>query len=191
MKYLSILGVILLLFTASSVPVFAQGSAVDADDFLKVQGKEQDAQAVAASSSTNDVEDSELEKSLAKAKAELEDKEILAKKIALAKAMHKIRPTRDQVDAAVTRASMALPEYERRSFIDAMSMVLNYNAIERISIDAMIETYTLEELDSMVEYFSKPEAVSASKKIGSWSKIVQPEIARMIDKAIMRVRIGR
>ena len=131
------------------------------------------------------------EKALAEVKAENEDDTVLAKKIVLAENMHKIRPTREQVDAAVRQAAMNLPEYERKKFIATMKTMLNYNAIERISIDAMVEVYSLKELESMVEYFTKSEARTASKKIVNWAEKVQPEIIHMIDRAMMRVRTGQ
>lgn len=132
-----------------------------------------------------------LNESLAAAKAENKDEALLAKKIKLAKEMHDIRPTREQVDSAVFQAASKLPEYERVNFISVMKSMLNYNAIERISIDAMVDTYSYKELESMVEYFSKPEAKSASEKIGPWARKVQPEIVRMIDRAMMRIRTGQ
>ncbi len=132
-----------------------------------------------------------LEDALAAAKAENEDDAMLAKKVKLAKEMHNIRPTREQVDSAIRRAASKLSEYERANFMSAMKSMLNYNAIERISIDAMVETYSHKELESMVGYFSKPEAMSASKKIRPWAQRVQPEIARMIDRAMMRIRTGQ
>ncbi len=181
----------LLLMSVS--PVLAQGGAVDADDFLKGQkAKPSASKAIDANiSPEKSPAVIELEKGLAAAKAELEDKDILKQKIELAREMHKIRPTREQVDSAVIKASLSLPKYERKNFIDSMAMMLNYNAIERISVDAMIETYTLKELSSMVEYYSKPEARSASKKVMSWAMIVQPEIITMIDKALMRIKTGQ
>lgn len=132
-----------------------------------------------------------VDKALAEAKAENEDEKILAKKVKLAKEMHQIRPTRNQIDRAVRQAASNLPEYERAKYIAAMTSMLNYNAIERISIDAMVETHSLKEIEAMVEYFSKPEAQSASKKIGPWARKVQPEIVRMIDRAMMRLRTGQ
>ncbi len=182
----TILGAMLLF---SSAP-FAQGNAVDADEFLGGSGGNSAAVQSPVKTPENK-ELSDIEKSIAAAKAELEDEGILKKKIALAQEMHKIRPTREQVDSAVLKASLSLPKYKRKGFIDSMSMMLNYNAIERISVDAMISTYTLLELESMVEYYSKPEARSASKKVISWAKIVQPEIITMIDKALMRIKTGQ
>lgn len=135
--------------------------------------------------------DKELEEALLAAKAENEDEELLAKKVKLAKEMHKIRTAREQVNAAVLSASLGLPAQDRAGFVSAMESMLNYNAIERISMDAMVETFTFKELDAMVEYYSKPEATISSKKIPSWASVVQPEIARMIDRALMRLRTGQ
>ncbi len=175
------LGAFAVLLMPSSA-VYAQGEAVSADSFLQDQTQ----QPVEANAPETD-----MEKSLAEAKAELEDEDILKKKVALATEMHKIRSTRDQVDSAVQRASLSLPEFERQSFVTSMRSVLNYHAIERVSIDKMVETYTLKELQSMVEYFSKPEAKSANLKVLVWMKDVQPEIIKMIDKAMIRVRTGQ
>ena len=71
-----------------------------------------------------------------------------------------------------------------------MRGVLNYQAIEKISIDAMAETYTLPELQAMVDYYSKPEAISAAAKDQAYGQKVYPEIMRMLDAAMMKVRTG-
>lgn len=119
-----------------------------------------------------------------------QDEATLARRVALAEEMHKIRSTKDQVDGAIKRAAKTLPANEREAFTAAMSTILNYRAIERISVDAMAETYTVEELEAMVEYYKKPEAITAAKKMRSWIEKVQPEIQRIIDKAMMQVRAG-
>lgn len=185
MKKKSLFALFIMSFSVS--PVFAQGQAVNADDILdarrpavpKVQNEDPQGSA------------GDIQKSIGEAKAENADKAVLDKKVALAKEMHKVRSTRSQVDAAVQRASMMLPEVERAPFINVMGTMLNYNAIERISVDTMVDTYTLKELESMVEYYSKPEAKSANLKMATWAKQVQPEIARMIDRAIMKIKTGQ
>lgn len=179
---------ILLCMSFFALPAYAQGEAESVDDFLKNQKQSQASKEVKVAPLP---ETQEIEKSIEEAKAENEDDTVLKQKIYLAKTMHQIRPTRDQVDAAVTMAAQSLSPNERQPFIQGMKRILNYNAIERISIDAMVGTYTLVELESMVAYFSKPEARSASRKINSWAMQVQPEIIRMIDKAIARLRTGQ
>lgn len=120
----------------------------------------------------------------------VQDESTLEERIKLAREYHQIRPTREQVDGAIRRASNLVPPSERDAFISAMMSVLNYNAIEKISVDAMAEIFTVEELRSMVEYYKKPEAQSAVNKSYKWAEEVQPEIMRMIDKAMMKVRTG-
>lgn len=178
---LSLVGVVFAL-SLSSV-VYAQGQVENADDILQ---KKEDVSVAPASNGAA----FSYTASLKKAAEENGNQDILAKKNALAKRMHEIRPTREQIDAAVQRASMMLPENERGPFVNVMSGMLNYNAIERISMDAMVETYTLKELEIMVEFYSQPEALSASMKMGVWAQKVQPEIVRMIDKAILRIKTG-
>ncbi len=171
-------------------PVYAEGEAISADDFLMNQRAEAPASQL-EEDTAKPKEMTEVEKGIAEAKEELKDEATLKRKLELAKRMHDIRPTRIQVDSAVFQASMSLPVRERRGFINSMKGMLNYNAIERISIDAMVEVYTLKELEAMVEYFSKPEAKSASDKVPNWVSILQPEIANMIDKAMIRIRTGQ
>jgi len=173
-----------------AAPVFAQeGTAVNADDMLKDMPPKVEAEVESVAEATKPL--NPLMQSVADAKAENEDKDVLAQKIEKAKAMHNLRPTRVQVDGAVRQVALSLPETDRQNFTNAMRTMLNYNAIERISMDSMVDTYTLVELSAMVEYYSKPEAKSASQKIGLWAQAVQPEIGRMIDKAMMRVRTGQ
>lgn len=114
----------------------------------------------------------------------------LERRLKLAEKMHELRPVRDQVENAIEQYAQTQPPEERAAFMSAMRSVLNPKALERISIDAYAEVYTEEELKAMVEYYSKPEARSASDKYNDYAKIVYPEIVRMLDKAAMRVRTG-
>jgi hypothetical protein len=111
-------------------------------------------------------------------------------RVDLAIEIHKFRPAKTQVNAAIEQVSNALPAGEREAFRIAMSQVLNYNVIEEISINAMVETYTQAELRAMFEYYAKPEARSASDKYSEYASRVQPEIVKIIDKAMMRMRTG-
>jgi hypothetical protein len=114
----------------------------------------------------------------------------LDQRLELAQKMQDLRPVREQVDAAIDKYVQTLPENQRAAMATALKSVLNYKALEKISIDAMAETYTVEELASMVEYYSKPEARTASDKFEQYSAKVFPEIGRMLDQALMRVKTG-
>ncbi len=180
--------VIPVLFVAmafAAQPVFAQDGAVpqNADQYLMQEGT-----AAPTPPPAKDVPDAP--KAPETSPAPKESPEMIAKKADLAREMHQIRPTRVQVDAAIEQAAKGMPEEQRRAFISAMKSVLNYNAIEKISIDAMVETFTLSELQAMVGYHKTSEAKSISEKMPQWATKVQPEVLRMMDAAMMRVKTG-
>ena len=109
----------------------------------------------------------------------------------LAAKMHELRPVRDQVEMAIDQYAQSRPASERESFKVAMRNVFNVKALEKISVDAYAETFTVKELRAMVEYYSKPEAISASDKFSDYANIVYPEIVRMLDRAAIRVKTGQ
>jgi hypothetical protein len=116
----------------------------------------------------------------------------LDKRIELAKQWHKLMPVsvHDQIDNAIDEVAKSQPENQREVFKANMRSVLNYEALEKISIDAMAEVYTAAELQAMVDYNSKPEARSAQEKYPAYASRVFPEITKMLDQAVMRVRTG-
>ena len=176
---------VLGLFLLLPLSIQAQDAAPqNADDFLRQQG------AAEAAPVTDTAKAPALQEDKAEQEKPAESPDMIAKKLELARKMHQIRPTRLQVDSAINQAAMGMPEAERQPFVAAMHSVLNYNAIEKISIDAMVETFTLPELEAMVAYHSTPEAKSIGEKMAQWAMKVQPEVVRMIDSALMRVKTG-
>jgi hypothetical protein len=132
------------------------------------------------------------EKPAAAAEAPKQDPADLDKRIELSKKWHGLMPVsvRDQVNLAIEEAASAQPENQKEIFRANMRNILNYQAIEKISIDAMAEIYTTAELQALVEYYSKPEAKSATTKYQLYAAKVYPEITRMLDQAMMRARTG-
>jgi hypothetical protein len=114
----------------------------------------------------------------------------LERRLELAKQMQEIRPAKDQVDKAIDVYVSRLPPNEKESYRAALKNILNYKALEKISIDAYAATYTEEELQAMVSFFGSPEGRSASAKSDEYNKLVFPEIVRMLDKAVMRAKTG-
>ncbi len=112
------------------------------------------------------------------------------RRLDLAEKMQALNPARKQVDSAIEKYVATLPQNEREVYRAGLRNILNYQALEKISVDAYAETFTEAELAAMVAYYSKPEAISARDKHNEWGKKVYPEIVRMLDKAMMRVKTG-
>lgn len=169
LRYLALLGAVLVL-SSMAVPTFAQDSEA-AQAEMTVEGAEGAEADAADQTSENQGSD-------------------FKERLALAKEMHEIRPAAEQVDSAIDSVALKMQQASREGFKSKMRNLLDYRAIERISISAMAETYTLEELEAMIEYYSKPEAQSALDKTAVYQQKVAPEIVRMIDRAVMQMRTG-
>lgn len=106
--------------------------------------------------------------------------------------MMEIRPVQAQVDRAidvyVQNYLLAASEEDKEIFRTAMRRLMNPAALEKVAVDAYAETFTLKELEAMVEYYSKPEAQSASDKQRLLNSKIAPEIGRMMDRALIRLR---
>lgn len=113
------------------------------------------------------------------------------KRLALAGQMHEIRPARMQVEEAVESAAARLPPLDRESFRNEILGAFDFDRLEELSIKAMAEIFTTGELEAMVAYYGSAEAQSVSEKMPVYEDMMQPEIMKMLDKALIRLRTGR
>ncbi|MBL4803596.1 MAG: DUF2059 domain-containing protein [Alphaproteobacteria bacterium] len=115
-----------------------------------------------------------------------------AQRLVLAERMLEIRPAEKQIDRAidtyVKNYMFNAAEEDKEVFRTAMKRLMNPKALEKVAVDAYAETFTLEELEAMVDYYSKPEAQSASDKQRQLNSRIGPEIANMMDRALIRLR---
>jgi hypothetical protein len=181
-------------FSVAMPMAYAQDAAspVASEENVGVQGNNEVAvEAATAKEETNIEAEAEGAATSSSAESDVSDAaKDFERRLELAREMHKLRPTAEQVDAAVESVASRLPPEQAGNFKINAGNMLNYRAIENISINAMAETFTIEELEAMVDYYSKPEAKSIAGKYEAYQQKVGPEIVKMIDRAIMKLRTG-
>lgn len=114
----------------------------------------------------------------------------LDKRLELARAMHEIRPMSVQIEAAVQALSLRYPEDKRERFVAKMLETFDQKTLTEISIRAMAETFTVAELEKMIDFYGSPEGRAASEKMPVYQAIVEPEIVKKLDAALMEIRTG-
>ncbi len=115
----------------------------------------------------------------------------LEKRIELATEMHEIRPAREQIDAAIEHVSSTLPIGRKEKFTLSIKEALDYEVLRRHSIESMAKVFTAEELEAMVEFYSRPEVKRISEKMEEYNRLIEPKIFEMLDKAVADVRTGQ
>lgn len=114
-----------------------------------------------------------------------------AKRQELAQSMHDIWPVRLQVEEALEDLALAYPSQQRAVFKSAMRRAIKYKELERSSVNAMAENFSQDELQAMVDFYGSKVGRSISAKIDDYQQLVEPSITRMLDAALMDVKIGR
>ena len=113
-----------------------------------------------------------------------------AVRLDLAREYHEYRPVKPQIDRAIENVAANLSEGAREEFTLAMQRMLNYPAIESLSVEIMADVYTKEELEVMVAYYKQPIAQAAADKAVDYQKRLGPEIVKILDRAMMEIRTG-
>ncbi len=106
-------------------------------------------------------------------------------KLDLATKLNDAWGVKDQANAMINLIAREVPEAQRESFRKYMSTVINLDEVDRISIGAAVEVFTVEELEAMLEYYSKDVVKGAEKKRAQYNRIIGPKIKTMIDKGMI------
>lgn len=115
----------------------------------------------------------------------------LEKRMELARKMHEIRPMSVQIEDAVKQLSLRYPEDKRELFVSTMMQTFDRASLTGISVKAMAETFTAAELEKMIDFHGSPEGKAITEKMPVYQSLVEPELMKKIDQALMEVRTGK
>lgn len=115
----------------------------------------------------------------------------LDKRMELSRKMHEIRPMTVQIEDAVKQLSLRYPEDKREIFITTMLQTFDRESLTAISVKAMAETFTVAELEKMIDFHGSAEGKAITEKMPIYQSLVEPELLKKIDKALMEVRTGK
>lgn len=174
-----ILGIFAAIFILSISPAFAQE---DADAVLAEQGITAEAAAELAEQSSEEAGEATPKPALPKDKYE--------ERLKLSRKMHEIWPVRPRVESALDAVAEQVPAPERLKFKASMRKGIKFQALEEASIDAMADIFTVKELEAMIEFYGSKEGRSVSHKTSDYERALQPEMIKMIDKALLDAKLG-
>ncbi len=112
-------------------------------------------------------------------------------RLKLAREMHEIWPIRLKVEQAIEMISRRVMEGNRPAFKSKMRKVIEFDALEKASIDAMAEIYTAKELQAMVKFYGSEEGRSINIKNSDYEEALKPALSKMLDKGMLDTKLGR
>lgn len=90
----------------------------------------------------------------------------------------------DMYDAVATN----IPPDQREEFKKKMSRVVRLDALERITLDALVQTFTVDELDALAEFYGSKHGASAMKKFGAYMSAIMPPLLQEMQRALRELQ---
>lgn len=96
-----------------------------------------------------------------------------------------VMPMSKILDDSILAMSKQVPEEKRASYVASMKGMINAESLESIALDAMLRTFTVEELNALADFYGSAVGRSAMAKFGEYTAVVLPAV----QKELIRARV--
>ncbi len=114
-----------------------------------------------------------------------------AEKLAAAERYMATAPLSDMINDMTAKVAVQIPENRRANFIRVMTEEIDMDRLESAVLDAMVKTFTLEELNALADFYGSEVGKSAMAKFGTYMALVMPTIQKEIIRAVKKVESGQ
>jgi hypothetical protein len=90
---------------------------------------------------------------------------------------------RDMFSDMMQKMSRSLPTDQREMFVNMMTKHLDFDAITKGMRDAMMKTFTADELSALADFYASPVGKSAMAKMGDYMAAMMPMMTQEMAKA--------
>lgn len=106
-------------------------------------------------------------------------------RLKLATEIHQKVDVRERLFKAMDVLTQFMTPTEKASFWTKMKVAMPAEKVNAVSIQAMADTYTEDELKAMLSFYSSPAGQSAEAKRSAYEKRVGPEFTKLLDQAVI------
>jgi hypothetical protein len=97
-----------------------------------------------------------------------------------------VQPVEKMMRDVVEKMSAGMPG-ESKELTQAMMDELRYDTLRTAMIDAMANTFTVEEIEALTQFYSTPEGRSVMEKMSSYMAKLQPVIMKEVQRSMKQV----
>jgi len=96
-------------------------------------------------------------------------------------------PVQKMIDEMISGVKKTIPVEQQSEFDAFIRKTLRADFIERISVNGMVKTFTVREIDAMTAFYGTPEGRSIQNKMGTYMAEVMPEIQQEMVRALQEM----
>ena len=109
-----------------------------------------------------------------------------ANRTAAAKQYLEVAPPQELLTDMTDKVVKILPENQRKMFLGVMQTKSLQDATYRISLNALVKHFTVNELKAMTAFYSTPEGKSIRPKLSIYMADIMPQISKEVVEALTR-----
>jgi len=93
-------------------------------------------------------------------------------------------PPQSMMKDMATKVAATLPESQRETYITLLTKNLDMQAFTDLIRDAMVKTFTADELKALADFYGSPVGKSAMAKMGDYMAYAMPRLLAEFQKAV-------
>ena len=100
-------------------------------------------------------------------------------------------PVSKMMDGTIVDMAAKLPPGERDHFMAAMRKAIDGPRVETITRDAMLKTFSADEMNALADFYTSPHGASAMRKFGAYLGHLMPPLLAEIKRAAQQISDDR
>jgi hypothetical protein len=100
-------------------------------------------------------------------------------------------PMARMMEDTYSEMAKQVPPEKRDEFVSAMRKLVSVDKIEDIARQAMLKTFTTNELNALADFYSSEHGSSAMRKFGSYMADIMPPLMQEIQRAVQEMQTGK
>lgn len=97
-------------------------------------------------------------------------------------------PVAKMLEDTYAEIAKQVPPDRREKFLSQMRASVRVDHLTRISREAMVKTFSADELNALADFYTSTHGASAMKKFGVYMAAVMPPLMQEVDRAVRQVQ---
>lgn len=100
-------------------------------------------------------------------------------------------PMAKMMEDTYSEMAKQVPPEKRDEYVSAMRRLVSIDKIEGIARQAMLKTFTANELTALADFYSSEHGSSAMRKFGAYMADIMPPLMQEIQRAVQELQAGK
>lgn len=103
----------------------------------------------------------------------------------------RVVPMGRMLEDSYAEIAKELPPEQREAFLAQMRGIVRVEALERITRDALVNTFTTDELNALADFYGSRHGASAISKFGPYMAQVMPPLLEEVQRALQELQAAK